>query len=106
MNTWHRRVFLAQALAGSAALVATRAGAQGAADKLIDEADPQAMALGYKADTNKVDAKAYAKHAANQTCSNCQLYAGKASDAAASCAVFPGKNVAAQGWGSAWVKRA
>lgn len=103
MASIQRRIFLVQAAACSA-LVATGASAQGAAK--LDEADPQAVALGYKADTTKVDAKKFPKHTNEQKCNNCQLYQGKAADATAPCAIFGGKSVAANGWCSAWVKKA
>lgn len=98
-----RRIFLAQAVACSA-VVATGASAQGAPK--LDEADPQAVALGYKNDTTKVDDKKFPKHTAEQKCNGCQLYQGKATDATAPCAIFGGKSVTANGWCSAWVKKA
>ena len=64
------------------------------------------MALGYKDDSTKVDAKKYPKHAPAQTCANCQLFQGKATDATGGCPLFAGKQVAAAGWCSAWNKKA
>ena len=64
------------------------------------------VGLGYVANTTKVDAKKYPKHAKEQNCGNCQLYAGKAKDAAGPCPLFAGKQVAAAGWCSAYVKKA
>lgn len=102
-----RRVFITRLAAGGAACATVLASTRAAgAPALIDEADPQAAALSYKADTRKVDAGKHPKHTAEQTCGNCQLFAGKATDAAGGCAVFPGKSVATAGWCSAWVKRA
>jgi hypothetical protein len=98
-----RRVFILQLAAAGGGAVAL--GAQAQAAKL-DEKDPQATALGYAADTTKVDAKKYPKHAKDQKCSGCQLYSGKAADASGPCSIFPGKHVAAGGWCSAWVKKA
>ena len=46
---------------------------------MLDEKDPQAVALGYVADTAKADAKKYTKHSEDQKCNNCQLYTGKSS---------------------------
>jgi hypothetical protein len=97
-----RRVFMLHTLAGAGAVaLASRAQAQA----LLAETDAQAVALGYKADTTKVDKAKYPKHAATQLCNNCALYAGKASDAAAGCPLFPGKQVAGKGWCSAWAKK-
>ncbi|HQS32006.1 MAG: iron permease [Polaromonas sp. 24-62-144] len=98
-----RRQFVVQISAASGALMAGQAIAQPA---LLSETDPQAIALGYKADTTKVDAAKYPKHAATQECKNCALYQGKPSDAAGPCPLFAGKQVAAKGWCSAWAKKA
>ena len=103
MNNSNRRVFVLQVAAGSAALLAS--GALMAQAK-VDEKDPQAAALGYAADTTKVDAKKFPKHASAQKCSNCQLYTGKAADATGPCPLFAGKVVTANGWCSAYVKKA
>ena len=105
MKQTTRRIFMMQVAAGSSVLVASDAMAQAAAAKL-DEKDPQAVALGYAADTTQVDAKKYANHKAEQKCSTCQLYTGKATDANGGCALFPGKLVAGNGWCTAYVKKA
>ena len=97
----HRRVFLIT-LAASGAALATRAQAQA----LVDEKDAQAAALGYVADAKRVDVKKYPKFAAGQNCANCALYQGKATDKAAGCPLFAGKQVAGPGWCSAWAKKA
>jgi High potential iron-sulfur protein len=103
MSRSSRRVFIAQVVAGGGAMVALGARAQGA--PMLDEKDAQATALGYVADTTKADAKKYPKHSKDQLCSNCQLYTGKAGDKAGPCSLFAGKQVAANGWCSAWVKK-
>jgi hypothetical protein len=104
MNNSNRRVFFMQAVAGASALAATQVMAQTPA--MVNEKDPAAAGLGYVADTTKVDAKKYPKHANEQMCSNCQLYAGKAKEAAGPCPLFAGKQVSAKGWCSAYVKKA
>ena len=96
-----RRVFL-MTLAASGAALATSAQAQA----MLDEKNPQAVALGYVADAKRVDAKKYPKFVAGQNCTNCALYQGKASDKAAACPLFAGKLVAGPGWCSAWAKKA
>ncbi len=104
MNGSNRRVFMLQVAAASGtALMAAKAQAQAA---MVNEKDPQAAALGYVADSTKVDAKKFPKHAATQLCSNCQVYSGKPADPAGPCAIFPGKLVASKGWCSAYVKKA
>jgi hypothetical protein len=118
MNSTTRRIFfiqlagvgsaLAAATAASAATAAKDAKAPAAAASgpaTVDEKDPQAAALGYVADSTKADAKKYPKHAATQKCGNCQLYGGKAGDAAGPCPIFAGKQVAAAGWCSSWMKK-
>ena len=98
----NRREFIAQIGLGGSALLAGNVMAQGA---MLAETDAQAVALGYKADTTKVDAKKYPKHAATQLCNNCALYQGKVADAAGGCPLFAGKQVAGKGWCSAWAKK-
>ncbi|MEI7739993.1 MAG: high-potential iron-sulfur protein [Betaproteobacteria bacterium] len=71
----------------------------------LSESDPQATALGYKADTTKVDQAKNPKHTATQVCKNCQLYVGKPTDAAGGCPLFAGKLVAANGWCTAYNKK-
>ena len=96
-----RRVFLMAVATASAAI-----GVNAQAQALVDEKDAQAAALGYVADTKRVDAKKYPKHAATQNCTNCALYQGKPTDKAGGCALFGGKQVAGPGWCSAWAKKA
>ena len=100
-----RRTFMMQVAVGSSALAgASVAMAQTPAK--VDEKDPQAAALAYAADTTKVDMKKFPKHTAEQKCSTCQLYTGKAKEATGPCSLFAGKHVTANGWCSAWVKKA
>ena len=101
--THPRRVFLLAIAATSAGLSTLSTSAQ--AQAKVDEKDPQALALGYVADTTKVDAKKYPKHAVSQVCSNCALYQGKPTDAAGGCPLFAGKVVSAKGWCSAWAAK-
>ena len=104
MTHTNRRTFMLQIVASSSVLAAAQARAQAPGPKL-EESDAQATALGYKADTTKVDQAKYPKHEASQTCANCQLYQGKPKDAMGPCTLFAGKQVAAKGWCSAWVKK-
>lgn len=103
MSISSRRHFVVQIVAIGAAIGSFDAAAQ--AGPKVSESDPQAVALGYKDDTAKVDAKQFPKHVSAQSCANCQLYQGKAGDAAGGCPLFPGKQVAATGWCSAWNKK-
>jgi len=99
-----RRQFVLTAVPAALVLGAVRAAS--AQPAKLEESDPTAMALGYKMDATKVDAKKYTTYAAGNTCSNCQLYSGKAGEAFGPCAAFGGKLVSAKGWCSAWVKKA
>ena len=99
-----RRSFMMKVAVTGAALTAVQHAAQAATP--VDEADPQAKSLGYRKDTTKVDAKAFPKHTNEQKCGGCQLFQGKAGDAAGACGIFAGKEVSATGWCSAWMKKA
>jgi hypothetical protein len=89
-------------VAGAAALLAAAGNVQAA---MVDENDAQAKALGYVADAARVDKGKYKQFAAGQNCGNCALYQG-GSAPAGKCALFPGKEVAAKGWCSAYAKKA
>jgi hypothetical protein len=72
---------------------------------LLDEKDPQAVALGYVAVAATADKAKFPKYADGQACSNCSLYTGGAA-AQGGCPLFPGKQVLAKGWCSAYSKKA
>jgi hypothetical protein len=100
----NRREFIARiTVVGGIAMTTNATFAQAA---LVAETDANAVALGYKADTTKVDKKKFPKHEATQNCKNCALYQAKPTDAAGGCPLFAGKQVAGNGWCSAWVKKA
>jgi len=102
-NTPNRRTFILQSVTGlSAVAVAGQASAQA----MVDEKDPQATALAYKADASTVDKAKQPKFAAGQNCGNCALFQGKASDASGGCPLFAGKKVSSKGWCSAYNKKA
>lgn len=100
-----RRVFVIQTVVGAGALAAAQL-ARAQTPPMLTETDPQAVALGYKADATKADKAKFPKYAAGQDCANCALFQGKATDAAGGCPLFAGKQVAAKGWCSAWAKKA
>ncbi len=97
-----RRTFMLQSIAVTG-LAAGVGAAQ--AQAMLAENDPQAVALGYKADATKVDKAKFPKYAAGQVCSNCALYQGAANSNAGGCPLFAGKQVAGKGWCSAWAKK-
>ena len=95
-----RRSFLIRVAANGGLLAAATAQAQ----TRVEESDETALALGYKHDTTKVDAKKYPQHKAEQKCNNCQFWQGSANDAWAGCSMFGRKHIAAAGWCLAYKK--
>lgn len=93
-----RRSFVKVA-AGALAAIPLVVNAQ---DSRLAEDDPTAVALGYKHKSSEVDSSKYSNHKADQLCSGCSLYTG-GKEAWGGCAIFPGKQVAADGWCSAYV---
>jgi hypothetical protein len=73
---------------------------------MVDEKDPQAVALGYVADAARADKAKFKTYAEGQNCTVCQLYQGKAGAAAGPCTLFAGKQVSSKGWCVAWAKKA
>ena len=100
-----RRHFIKLVPAAGAVLFAGRS-AFAADAPMLDEKDPQAVALGYVADAAKANKAKYPTFAAGQNCSTCSLFQGKAGAASGPCPLFAGKQVAAKGWCSAFAKKA
>ena len=105
MSNPSRRAFVLTVVAGSSALAASRVSAQAAAP-VLTETDPQAAALGYKADNTQVDKAKYPQHAAGQVCGGCNFFQGKPTDTMAPCQLFAGKQVSSKGWCTAYAKKA
>lgn len=105
MTSSQRRSFIINVCAGAGALAASRVMAADAAP-VLTESDPQAVALGYRLDSSKVDRAKYPQHQPTQMCSHCNFFQGKPADAMAPCQIFAGKQVSAKGWCSAFVKKA
>ncbi len=107
-HSFSRRTLINRALLAAAAVPLVRFGLStaAAADLApLDPNDPSAKALGYAADSAKVDAAANPMHKAEQACANCAQYRGKAGDASGGCNIFPGKSVSAKGWCKVWAKK-
>jgi hypothetical protein len=102
-KTSNRRVFMMQMATAATAVMAV---SEASAQAMVDEKDPQAAALGYKADGTKVDKAKNPKFVAGSNCANCALYQAKAGAAAGGCPLFAGKQVSAKAWCSAWAKKA
>lgn len=99
MNTSRRSFVIFSVGMGSSLLLARRALAE---PPKLSEADPAAVAVGYREDASKIDKAKYPNYSAGQDCSSCSLYSGKSPDAWGGCALFTGKQVAAHGWCSAY----
>ncbi len=103
MSKQTRRRFITNVVVLGAAIGAGAAVAQTLPE--LSESDATAAALGYKADTTKVDKAKYPNHKDEQICDNCNLVQGKEGEALRPCAIFPGKSVAAKGWCAAYVPK-
>jgi High potential iron-sulfur protein len=93
--------------AGLAAVAVTGTGrlAQAADLPHVDEAGPQAQALGYVHDASKVDKVKFPGYVAGSICGGCQLYQGGTAEWGP-CALFAGSAVNTKGWCSAFAKKA
>lgn len=123
MSSSTRRTFIKKSLAILASTPlwistqgASRASAQGLPTKALDEADPMAAGLGYRANAAQVDTAKYPKRSgpegAKQLCSNCQFYQvgglkaeGKDGEWG-KCILFANGLVAAGGWCNSWAPKA
>ena len=65
----------------------------------LGEDDPTAKALKYTHDATT----ATGRSSATDVCDNCMHYSGEAGSEWGPCALFPGKQVNAKGWCSAWI---
>ena len=97
-----RRVFMVKTVAASCA---TWSVLSARAQTMLLESDAPAKTLGYKVDTSKIDKKQQPRYEVGQICSNCILYQGAANASSGGCPLFPGKQVAAKGWCSAYAKK-
>jgi hypothetical protein len=102
-NPSNRRVFMMQAATAATAVLAV---SEASAQAMVDEKDPTAAGLAYKADATKVDKAKNPKFVAGSNCANCALFQGKAGAASGGCPLFAGKQVSAKAWCSAWAKKA
>lgn len=105
-NSIDRRGF-GRICAGLAAVAVTAAGRIAYAADLahVDEAGPQAQALGYVQDASKADTVKFPAYVAGSACAGCLLFQGGAAQWGP-CALFAGSAVNARGWCSAFAKKA
>lgn len=109
-KTATRRRFLKFAAASAAALptasLLLRSGSAMAAEAgQLDEADPAAVALGYKKDTTQVDGAKYPQHKPTQDCAGCRYFQAKAGSEWGPCTLFAGKGVHSKGWCAAYAAK-
>jgi len=71
----------------------------------LDPDDPAAAALGFVADTTKVDASANPAHKPKQKCGTCAQFQGKPGDSRGGCNVFAGHSVPQGGWCKVWAQK-
>ncbi len=76
----------------------------------LEESDAMAQALGYKHDAGDVNLEQFPSRgdasSVNEFCKNCVHYQGPPEQQWAPCTIFPGKQVNADGWCSAWAAKA
>ena len=105
MHKTNRRTFILQVASGGVAIAASQTTVQAAPARVL-ETDAQAVALGFKDDTTKVDKAKFPKHTSAEDCVACNFYSGKAGAPLGPCSIFGGKDVPPKGWCSAFVKKA
>jgi hypothetical protein len=71
----------------------------------LEESDVVAKALGYRHDVADVDTAKYTQYKPGQTCRTCIQFKGAATDDWGPCAIFPGKQVNANGWCTTFAPR-
>ena len=105
-NSIDRRGF-GRACAGLVAVAVTGSGRMARAADLphVDEAGPQAKALGYVSDATQADKAKFTAYVEGSHCAKCQLFQGADAEWGP-CALFPGAAVSSKGWCSAFAKKA
>jgi len=102
INILSRRRFVQLAgLSAVGGFAATRTAKAGGHAKVNPE-DPQPKALGYVEDAATVDKEKFAQYAEGSMCSSCNLYSGGDGKAYGPCGIFPGQEVSANGWCTAY----
>jgi high potential iron-sulfur protein len=101
MNSRRQFVLKLAPLAGAAALLPRLAGAQDL--PALTEADPMAVALGFRLETAKADQVKFPKHTNEQSCASCVHFMKPGADSAR-CDLF-NKTVPKGGWCSGYSKR-
>lgn len=71
----------------------------------VSEAEPLAVALGYRHDATQIDRAKYPRFEVGQVCRNCIQWKGGDADEWGPCGIFPGKLVNANGWCSTYARK-
>lgn len=71
----------------------------------VNPEDAQPKALGYVEDATTADAAKFPNYAEGNMCSKCALYSGGDGKDYGPCGIFPGKEVSASGWCSAFAPK-
>ncbi len=107
MSKIARRQFLQlSAVAAAGVLVVPGREAQAADLPHLSEDDPMAKAMKYTHDASTVDPSTRNNPAPDQHCANCALVQGEDGAEWRPCQIFPGKAVNAAGWCSVWAPKA
>jgi hypothetical protein len=104
-NNVSRRRFLQFGAYGLMAVPLAGLGWTTAAQASMEQLDPEsdtAQALAY---THDAESTEHDQHQEGNHCLNCMLYSDPSAQEWGPCAVFPGKQVSANGWCTAWVAR-
>ncbi|NNF15463.1 MAG: twin-arginine translocation signal domain-containing protein [Gammaproteobacteria bacterium] len=112
MKTPSRRQFLRNLGAAATAvpmLTIFEANADGVSSARLNEDDAAAKALGYRHSVADVDVTRYPRskpvNGVQPNCANCVLFQARAEKEWGGCTIFPGKDVNAAGWCSAWAAK-
>jgi hypothetical protein len=97
-----RRQFIVGSAVGSCTLALN---GKVQAQVMVSPNDYQAKALDYVSDNRKVDMNRHPTKPKGSNCANCALYQGSSNSVAGGCVVFKGKQVASNGWCSAYSKK-
>lgn len=93
-------------IVGLTGVVTCSLGRQAMGEELqpLSAEDPMAMALGYAAEAESVDASKNPTYKVGNNCANCMQFKNANADGFGACALFPGKKVASKAWCKAWVQ--
>ena len=106
MNNIGRRKFIQlSVVAATGGLLAGHRSVYAADLPQLSEDDPMAVSMKYTHDASTVDPASRPNPAEVQNCANCALVQGDDGAAWRPCQIFPGKAVNAAGWCSVWAPK-